>query len=304
MFELKSLSEIIELKSSLLTKKEVSLFLKREDQIDPFISGNKWRKLKYNFLEAEKNGFNRVLTFGGAYSNHIAATAAAAKKYNFKCVGIIRGDELNHNSNATLSLAHSNGMNLKFISRSEYKKREESAWVNSLAKDQQAYLIPEGGSNRLALKGVTEMIEEVDFDFDCAVCAVGTGGTLAGITLGISKSQYALGFASLKGVDYLESNVKSLVCEFDSRTNWKINHDFHFGGYGKYDNSLIEFINEFKKAHSIQLDPIYTGKMMFGLLSMISKNEFKPGTKILAIHTGGLQGIEGFNQKNGLLIKE
>lgn len=297
MFELKKPTALEKIIHPTFHEKQLQIFLKREDQIDPEVSGNKWRKLKYNFLEAQKLGYKTVLTFGGAFSNHIAATAAAARKYGFKSIGIIRGDELDENANPTLRKAHKDGMQLKFISRSQYQERENEVWLKELQRQYNAYVLPEGGTNSQALLGIEEMMKEIEGDFDVITCAVGTGGTLAGIVSGLKKDQKALGFATLKGESYLTNNVQKLISP-NSVNNWTITDQYAFGGYAKTNDELIQFINEFGMKTGIPLDPIYTGKMMFGIFDLIEKGYFSSGCKIIAIHTGGLQGIEGFNEMN------
>lgn len=306
MFEADQPTPSQKIESEFLKEHGITLFIKRDDLIHPDISGNKWRKLKYNFLEAKKQNLNTILTFGGAYSNNIAATAAAANKYGFNCIGIIRGDELSPNSNETLKKAHEQGMKFHFIPRSDYRNRSEEGFINSLRKKfGGCYIIPEGGSNILALKGCTEIVDEIDPDFDTIVSAVGSGGTLAGLACGLKSNQQALGICVLKGANYLDESVNTLINQFSSYnlTNWKINHDHHLGGYAKYNDHLIKFINKFKSDHGIQLDPVYTGKMMFAIYNLIKGRYFKSETKIIALHTGGLQGIKGYNASNNNQIK-
>jgi len=274
-------------------KHDVELFIKREDKIHTTISGNKYRKLKYNLIEAEKQGFKNLLTFGGAYSNHIAAVASAGKKYGFKTIGVIRGEELGSkiNQNETLAFAIKCGMQLKFVSREAYKNKISEAFIENLKKEfEEFYLIPEGGTNALAVKGCEEILIESDIDFDYVCCAVGTGGTISGLINCSQNSQQVLGFPSLKG-DFLKDDIS----KFTVKNNWKLVTDYHFGGYAKINLELISFMNEFKQRFNIPLDPIYTGKMMFGVFDLIEKGYFPKGSKILTIHTGGLQGVEGMN---------
>ena len=271
----------------------VELYLKREDLIHPFVSGNKYRKLKYNLIEARKKGFETLLTFGGAFSNHIAAVASSGHNLGFKTVGVIRGEELGCkvSVNPTLNFAKQSGMNFKFVSREEYRNKTSESFINNLRETfGDFYLIPEGGTNALAIKGCTEILNEEDFNYDYICTAVGTGGTISGLINCSKPSQQVFGFPALKG-DFLQQDISKFV----TNTNWKLITDYHFGGYAKINVELISFINEFKKAHKIPLDPVYTGKMMFGIFDLIDKGFFKKGTKILAIHTGGLQGIIGMN---------
>lgn len=276
-------------------KKNIELSIKREDLIHPFVSGNKYRKLKYNVLQAREENKTTLLTFGGAFSNHIAAVASAGKAEDFNTIGIIRGEELKDkvDTNPTLSFAKSCGMTFIFISRKDYRDKSNPNFISNL-KDQfgDFYLIPEGGTNNLAIKGSEEILNEKDSKFDYICCAVGTGGTISGIINASKSNQKVLGFSSLKG-DFLNKDISKFV----TSTNWELITDYHFGGYGKINDSLITFINKFKSENKIPLDPIYTGKMMFGIFDLIKKGYFKPNSKILAIHTGGLQGIEGMNAK-------
>lgn len=278
---------------SQLTEKGISLYLKREDLVHPHISGNKYRKLKYNLMEAQNGGYSTILTFGGAFSNHIAATAYVGKEYGFKTVGIVRGEELQDKwkQNPTLALAKEHGMQFKFVSRTDYREREDLKFLGKL-KDEfgEYYLLPEGGTNALAVKGCEEILTVRDQGFDLISCAVGTGGTIAGIINSSDDSQYILGFPALKG-DFLKKDI----CKFVRKRNWELQTDYHFGGYAKVDSKLVNFINDFKMKTGIPLDPIYTGKLLFGILDLVEKDYFPPMTKILAVHTGGLQGIAGMN---------
>ncbi len=294
MFEKQPATPLQKIKSTLLEEKEINLYIKRDDLIHPEISGNKWRKLKYNLMSARSKGYKTLLTFGGAYSNHIAATAAAANVYGFDAIGIIRGDELHKDSNKTLRKASDDGMKLIFISREKYRNKEKAEYIQSLQEEfGDFYHIPEGGSNPLALKGCTEVIQEIDIDFGCIVTAVGTGGTLAGLACGISQEQSVLGISVLKGAKYLNDKVEKLISSYsnESPKPWEINHEYHLGGYAKSNVALVQFMEEFNNSHGILLDPIYTGKMMMALFDLIKKDYFSPETVVIALHTGGLQGI-------------
>lgn len=277
----------------ILEEKGVTLYLKREDTIHPHISGNKYRKLKYNLLEAQKLGHNSLLTFGGAFSNHIAATAYAGKEKGFKTIGVIRGEELKDNwhDNPTLNFAHEHGMEFHFVSRSDYRRKNDKIFLEGLQNVVgECYIVPEGGTNALAVKGCMEILTETDTNFDFICSAVGTGGTILGLINSAKPYQTIWGFPALKG-DFLTEDIR----KFARNDNWELVSDYHFGGYAKVDADLINFINTFKKETEIPLDPIYTGKMLFGIFDLIKKDAFKKGTQILAIHTGGLQGIKGMN---------
>lgn len=286
-------SRIDELDHPLLQQKKISLGILREDLIHPTISGNKYRKLKYNLLQAAQLHKKSLITFGGAYSNHIAATAAAGKLYGFETVGIIRGDELaNHTQlNPTLSAAVENGMQLKFIDRESYRKKNEQVYLeNLLAEFPQSYIIPEGGTNRLAVQGCEEILNHTTTSYHYICCAVGTGGTISGILNSVEKDQKVLGFPALKNADFLHNEIK----KFSLNINYELINAYHFNGYAKISEELINFVKNFYNLTKIPLDLTYTGKMMFGLWDMIQRDCFQPKTKILVIHTGGIQGNKGF----------
>lgn len=294
---------IQEIKSSLLEKAEVSVFVKREDLNHPFVSGNKWWKLKYNLEEAKRQGEGTLLTFGGAYSNHIYATAAAANELRFSSIGIIRGEEITTLSK-TLQFVREKGMQLHFVSREAYRQKTGQQFVSQL-KDEfgDFYLIPEGGTNTLAVNGVEEFGQqlkaEIDVDYVC--CACGTGGTLTGLINAIPE-KHVIGFSTLKG-DFLGKEVRRLLGEGVvseevrrnegeevSKENWEVITDYHFGGYAKQTQELLTFIKNFEEEFSIPLEHVYTGKLFFGLFDLIQKGYFPKGSRILALHTGGLQG--------------
>lgn len=290
------LTEIID---SRLSKSKVRLFIKREDLIDPYISGNKWFKLKYNLLEAKKLDYKKILTFGGAYSNHIYSTAAAGKQFGFETIGVIRGEEhIPHNS--TLSFAKSCGMNFYYLDRNRYRNKYDEKILELLKVNYgKFYLIPEGGSNHFAVKGCSEIIPRIktDFDFICTAC--GTGGTLAGLVLGLNSNARAIGFSVLKNGGFLNNNVKNLLASSGKEhlSNWEINLDYHLGGYAKVTNELLEFCYEFSDMHNIPIEPIYTGKMLFGILDLVKQNYFPEYSQIIALHSGGLQGLKGLEQR-------
>ncbi|MDA0197067.1 MAG: pyridoxal-phosphate dependent enzyme [Bacteroidetes bacterium] len=287
---------IQELKDPLFKENEIRLFIKREDLIHPEISGNKWRKLKYNLKEARAQNLSTLLTFGGAFSNHIAAVAAAGKLFDFKTIGIIRGEE-RAAKNPTLTKAGENGMELYFISREVYRMKSNSDFISQLTKKYGSfYLLPEGGGNDLAIKGSREIVAQIDQPFDVICCPVGTGGTITGIIASVDKSINVYGFPALKG-NFLKKDIEILLSPIPGHKlpEWRLFNDYHFGGYAKITNELEGFMEDFKRINSILLDPVYTGKMMFGIYDLIKKDHFPKGTKIIAIHTGGLQGIEGFD---------
>ena len=277
----------------------IELYLKREDEIHPSVSGNKFRKLKYNLLQAKKEG-KPILTFGGAYSNHILASAVGANLMGLKAIGLIRGEELGNDlhktlqQNSTLRQASENGMQFEFVTRAAYREKESEGFIESLKrKFGEFYLIAEGGTNSPAIKGSSEILTASDAQFDYICCSVGTGGTIAGFIHGAVNHQKVIGYPALKG-DFLKNDIQKWI---GNQTNWSLATDYHFGGYAKYNLDLIRFINDFKQQTNIPLDPVYTGKMIFGILDGIKNHQFEKGSKILAIHTGGLQGINGFNQR-------
>lgn len=266
----------------------IKLYIKRDDLIHQQVSGNKWRKLKYNLMEAEKLGHHTLVTFGGAYSNHIAAVAAAGQAMDFETIGIIRGDELHEDANATLRFASQCGMKLLFVSREQY--RDKDLLAHKHGKD--CYVIPEGGSNQLAVKGVAEVMPEIQVQlgkpFQYVCTALGTGGTAAGLSVA-SEANKVLVFPSLKikaieALQMIESHLGRIP------TNTEIMTDYHFGGYGKTKDELWQFIEDFEAQTNIPLEQVYTGKMMFGVYDLLHRDYFKEGEVIVALHTGGLQG--------------
>lgn len=279
---------VIELKLEAMNG--VRLLVKREDLNHPFVSGNKWWKLKYNLEEAQRAGYDTMLTFGGAYSNHLYATAAAAHELGMKSIGIVRGERtepLNH----TLAFAESRGMKLHFISREAYRKKNEHEFLQSI-RDQfgDVYIIPEGGTNEFAVRGCAEFAktleEEIDFDYLCL--PIGTGGTMAGMIEGLSSNKKVIGFSSLKGGDFLKAEIQLFIS--DTQLNWQVNTDYHFGGYGKTTPELMLFIENMKKNDQLPLDQVYTAKMMMGIFDLVRQNYFEHESTILVLHTGGLQG--------------
>lgn len=285
----------------LLEQHGVNLMIKRDDLIHPHISGNKWRKLKYNLQAAQEQDHDTVLTFGGAFSNHIVATAVCSSLAGFNSVGVIRGEEA-YATNPTLSLAAEHGMQLHFVSREEYRRKDQPDFLEMLAqKFGGCFVIPEGGGNELGQKGCQEIIADLDRSFDYVAVAMGTGTTFLGL-LDASRgtAMKVLGFPVIKKFNELDNQLSA----HSDRESYQLIKDYHFGGYAKFTNGLVTFINEFRHHTGVALDPIYTGKMMYGLFDLISMGYFPVGSDILAIHTGGLQGIKGFNQMNGDLIDE
>lgn len=286
--------ESVNEKITLELPNNIELFIKREDKLHPIISGNKFRKLKYNLAEAKKQNHTTLVTFGGAFSNHILAVAGAGFEFGFETIGVIRGEELENkiNENPTLQKAKQLGMQFYFVSRTAYREKETISFSTHLEeKFGRFFLIPEGGTNQLAIKGCEEILTNYDKAyFTHITCAIGTGGTISGLINSSNKNQQVIGFSSLKS-----SFLSEVIRNFASKTNWNSIEEYHFGGYGKVTNELIQFLNSFFLQTNIPLDPIYTGKMVFGVLDLINKDYFPENSKILMIHTGGLQGIKGMN---------
>jgi 1-aminocyclopropane-1-carboxylate deaminase len=261
-----------------------SLAVLRLDLPDPLAGGNKSFKLKYNLEEMKWRRLNRLLTFGGAFSNHIAAVANAGRKNNFETTGIIRGDELNADSNAILKYASGCGMKLIFVSREEYRRRNDPEFIDELLQQYgPAYVLPEGGSNEFAVKGTKEILSEATDPFDAIVCPVGTGATVAGIIAAAKPHQEITGIAVLEGAAYLEREVERLLQNEIIRAKWSIEHGFTFGGYARSSAELEKFVAEMQAKYDLPLDLVYSGKALFAL------REMKKGTgkQFLFIHTGG-----------------
>jgi 1-aminocyclopropane-1-carboxylate deaminase len=290
-------SPVTQLHDPLFKQKKLTVFVKRDDLIHPELQGNKWRKLKYNLIHAKQNNIKTLLTFGGAYSNHIHATAAAGKYYDFNTIGIIRG-EVHTPLNSTLQDASDWGMQLHYVSRAEYRNKTSASFIDNLKQRfGEFYLIPEGGNNHFALKGCQEIVTELDQHYDTLCVDCGTGATIAGLISAVNRQTSVLGFSVLKGADFLHKDITEMLLQLTKTTfdNWQLNNDYHFGGYAKSTETLMQFIQLFKQQHNIQLEPVYSGKMFFGIYDLIRKDYFKPHSKIVAIHSGGLQGLRGFD---------
>lgn len=288
---------IQEIRDQRLDEFGVRLYIKREDLNHPYVSGNKWWKLKHNLLEAKRGEHKVLLTFGGAYSNHIYATAAAAKEEGFNCIGIIRGEETMP-LNKTLSFARSCGMQIHYVSREIYRRKMDESFLSSLReKFGRFYFIPEGGTNAFAIMGVKEFadsLSSIAFDYRCV--PVGTGGTLVGLIQGLNGLRNIIGYSVLKDGEFLKGEVRQLLklTHHNDPGNWQLITNYHHGGYGKVSGELLTFLTDFEKQHGFSLDPIYTGKMMWGIFEDVRRGNFRKGSTILALHTGGLQGWNGF----------
>lgn len=288
-------------KSSILTKiddplldrYEVELWIKRDDLLHRVISGNKWRKLKYSLDHALSSGADTLISMGGTYSNHLHALSYVGKTLGLKTIGLIRGEQP-ETLTPTLCDMRNWGMELKFISRSDYRRLRQYKGCHDLPDlEPQEYWLPEGGAQTLALKGVAELVGEIDVAYNILCAPCGTGATLAGIIDAVPEHVYVIGFAALKNAGFLLNDVESLLPR--PCTNWQINHNYHFGGFAKTSTELLAFIADFEFKTGILLEPVYTGKMMYALYDLITKHSFKPGQRIIAVHTGGLQGKRGFN---------
>lgn len=288
----------------------VQLSLLREDESHPLFGGNKLRKLKYNLIKAQSEGRDTILTFGGVWSNHIYATAAAAKEFGFKSIGIIRGEDP-PGSTATLEFARSCGMQLHFVTRAEYREKEEDffkAWLREQFGS--FHLVPEGGSNYLGVNGCVEIMSKQTRPFDTVAIACGTGSTLAGVLLGMGPHQRLVGFPAVGEGEHLIERIISQLYWFlgdadtanEYRSQFQLKPEYAMGGFGKTNDELISFMRDFYEQTNVKLDPLYTAKMMFGLIDLIKKGRFVPGHRILAIHTGGHQGTVGIERRLGYSI--
>ncbi|WP_404361039.1 1-aminocyclopropane-1-carboxylate deaminase/D-cysteine desulfhydrase [Methylotuvimicrobium sp. KM1] len=273
-----------------LDREQVELWIKRDDLLHPIVSGNKWRKLKYILNHALSLGAIKIVSMGGAYSNHLHALAYVGHRLGLQTEGFIRGEP---QSNPTLSDLRRWGMHLHFVSREDYRNlRQYKDWNSLPGIDTGAYWLPEGGSVDLALQGVAELVSEIDISYDVVCCPCGTGTTLAGIIEAVRPDIRVFGFSALKGGSFLRHDVEALLTP--PRDNWDIVTDYHFGGFARTKPELIEFMKCFSSQSSIQLEPVYTGKMFYGIYDLIEKGFFPAGRRIVAMHTGGLQGNRGF----------
>jgi len=272
----------------------VELWLKRDDLLHPIISGNKWRKLKYILDHALSLNTRKIISMGGAYSNHLHALAYVGKLLGIKTEAKIRG-ERPEKLNPTLSDLIDWGMTVEFVSRSEYRQLRNYKAYDSLPEMQSGeYWLPEGGATTLALQGVVELVAELTMDYDVLCAPCGTATTLAGVISSVPDNKQVLGFSALKGASFLTADVHQMLQNESILNNdWFINLDYHFGGFAKVSPTLLDFISNFEKTHGIKLEPIYTGKMLYGIYALIKQGFFKPGQIIVAVHTGGLQGNRG-----------
>ena len=285
-------SKIKELKLNINNSNNIKLFIKREDLIHDIVSGNKWRKLNYNFKYIKEKKIKKILSFGGAYSNHLHALSWLAKKNNIKSFGLVRGCKLSI-ENPTLSFCKKNKMDLFFLNRSTYRnnKYNNPIFKKIIKSKENVFVIPEGGFNEFGIKGCEEIMNEVNEHYDIICCSIGSGCTAVGIIKSLKFDQSFLGFSSFKN----NAQIKNIISEKVKTMNWEINSEYNFGGFGQVNDDLKKFIKDFKNTYAIMLDPIYTSKLFFGLFDMISKNKLPKDSRILALHTGGLQGLQGVN---------
>jgi 1-aminocyclopropane-1-carboxylate deaminase len=289
--------------------RNVNLFIKRDDLIDIDVSGNKWRKLKYNVAYAQQIKKSGILTFGGAFSNHLIATAAACHAIGLKSIGIVRGNELNSDSNDTLKKCAKFGMELVFISREEYHLRNEKMYHEELTITYPNYfIVPEGGSNYYGMIGCQEILQETPNNYDHVFVAQGTTTTSCGIALALPEKSVLHVVPVLKGFQakdemrslYLRSGIEQgMVDEILEKVD--VLSDYHFGGYGKYTDELLQFMEDFFSETAIPLDPVYTGKTIFALVDWVVQNDIRDAN-ILFVHTGGIQGGKMIAKKEGRLF--
>jgi 1-aminocyclopropane-1-carboxylate deaminase len=285
-------SILTKINDPVLEQYPIELWMKRDDLLHPVISGNKWRKLKYILDHALSLDVDTIISMGGAYSNHLHALAYVGKVLGLKTIGIIRGEKP-ETLTPTLLDMKSWGMELEFVSRSDYRLlRQYKEWHDLPGLKLGQYWLPEGGAQMLALKGVAELVTDIEIPYDTLCVPCGTGTTLAGIVDAVPRQATVLGFAALKNAGFLSAEVGAMLSQ--PRNNWRINLDFHFGGFAKINAGLSAFSDDFELKTTIPLEPVYTGKMMYAVYDLIKKHYFKPGQRIIAIHTGGLQGKRGF----------
>ena len=270
----------------IVSDRDIKLFIKRDDKLHPIISGNKWRKLKYILSHAIELGFDHLISMGGAYSNHLHALAYTGHQLGLRTTGFIRGEQ---HPNPTLKDLQDWGMNCIYVNRSDYRKLRAFKQYDSYpAMTDNGYWIPEGAATAIALKGVAEIIDELPVVFDTITVACGTATTLAGLITQLPEHSKALGFSVLQNTGFLESELDTL--NIDASNNWHINNQFHFGGFAKTSNELNRFIRDFSSQTKIEIEPVYTGKMLYGLFELIKQNYFTKQQTIIAYHSGGLQG--------------
>lgn len=294
-------SPIQEIRHPLLEQKQVKLAIKRDDLLHPVISGNKWRKLKYNLIHMQSKGCDSFVTFGGAFSNHLYASAMACKTFNLKGHAIVRGPILDE-QNPTIRMARACGMTLHVVDRKTYRLRNDGDYLQTLQSEfPKSFIIPEGGTNQAALSGVIELAQSLP-PSNYVVCATGSGGTIAGLAKGSPTNTNVIGIAVLKQADYLNNEISQLLTNSHSGASWQLLTNHHYGGYGKFTDDVWTFCQLMRQTYQLPLEPIYTGKMLFAIWQLIRQDYFPRGSTIMAIHTGGLQGLDGLRYR-GLISR-
>ena len=288
---------ITKIESNFLYKKQVEIFIKRDDLIHSVISGNKWRKLKYNLQLAKHKKYSTVLSFGGPYSNHLHALSYVSNKMGFKSIGVVRGHNNNHLSH-TLKFCKQNNMLLYNLDRKNYRLHKSSNLLLQSLENRfgKFYVIPEGGNNQLGAKGCSEILNEVNLEFNYLCCPVGTGCTASGLISSMFQNQSFIGFCPFKKCIEQKNSINNFVNPLLNK-NWILLPDNHFGGFAKINHNLIKFVQQFNSDFDIKLDLIYMGKLFYSIFDLIENNYFPKNSKILVLHTGGIQGVNGFNFK-------
>lgn len=289
MFDLEIFSPVHQWQHPVFAEKGINVSIKRDDLIHPLISGNKWRKLKYTLHKAHREGKNHLVTFGGAFSNHLLATAAAAARFGFKATGIVRGEEV---KNDTLFLCRLHGMQLIFTDRDSYRDKP-ALFSRYFGGDDDTFFIDEGGASAEAVTGCSELIAELPISYDHLFCACGTGTTAAGLITGLNQHKLTTQFHAVpvfKNGDFIRGEIDRYL-DFNAR--YELHTAYHFGGYAKTTSVLVQFIKEFVACTGILIEPVYTGKMLYALLELAKNNHFEQGSNILAIHSGGIFGLLG-----------
>jgi len=302
----KPLSPLQKIHNPLFDKYQLEVHVKRDDLLHGIISGNKWRKLKYNLEQLKRSNYQGALTFGGSYSNHIHAFAFACFQQNIPCIGVIRGEK-EYANNYTLTWARHWGMTCHFVDRATYRRRFDSDFLAELqVQYPNHFIVPEGGSNQLAVQGASEVIEELaqQTEFDTLISPVGSGGTLAGLISGDylqHKQHKILGVAVLKQAEYLQQEIKALAPEATTKHhNWQLLTDFHRGGYAKFTANDIARIIDFSRQTQLPFEPVYSGKMLLAFLDLLAQGYFNTGERVVLLHTGGIQGLGGMFEQNKL----
>ncbi len=275
------------------------IFIKRDDLIHPLVSGNKWRKLKYNIQHALDHNCDGIISFGGAFSNHLYALAAACQIAGLKCKAFVKGDGFD-NLNPTLRFLNEQHADITYLDRGAYRNKTDKTFLRDLQQQfPNFHIVPEGGSNELAIRGVEEMIQEVYQQIDCnkllVLCGVGSGSTITGVVKGLRAQDEAIGMLAVNDAS-LETKIKANLTGTE-HTKLKLDYNTHLGAFGKTNESLITFINEFFLSTGIPIEPLYTGKVMMRLQALLKAGELNSDFNILVIHTGGLQGNRGYNYR-------